>query len=286
MRACDSGVVPSSSRLSPARYIGAALLCVLAFVALYVFFVRDATGQALDQLAFNGAEDGTAGATVTLSLLDIIPSVMVGVGAVVSLIIALVRRAWFPLAVGVASAAAAVITTQLLKNIVLTRPDLGVDGYVSNSFPSGHTTVAAASALMVFLVASPHTRWLAGTFGAAFAVAAGVSTLVSLWHRPSDVIAALLVVAFWGCVGGAVLTRAGGRQRAIRTPTPAKVGLRLQTWIAVLAGVVTAVAAGIGATGAFGISDAPVAYLGAVTAIVAVGFALAITATRLFDRLP
>ena len=40
------------------------------------------------------------------------------------------------------------------------------------------------------------------------------------------------------------------------------------------------------ATGAFGSSAAPVAYLGAVTAIVAVGFVLAISATRLFDRLP
>jgi len=83
-----------------------------------------------------------------------------------------------------------------------------------------------------------------------------------------------------------VLTRAGGRQRAARTPTPARVGLRLQTWIAVLAAVVTAVAVGIAATGAFGSSAAPVAYLGAVTAIVAVGFVLAISATRLFDRLP
>jgi membrane-associated phospholipid phosphatase len=277
--------VPSISRLTPTRYIGAALLCVVAFAALYLFFVRDVTGQAIDQLAFNGAEDGTTGTTVTQRLLDLIPSVMVAVGAIVSLVIATVRRAWFPLVVAVTAAMAAVVTTQLLKNVVLTRPDLGVDGYDPNSFPSGHTTVAAASALVVFLVASPHTRWLAGTIGAAFAVVAGVSTLVSLWHRPSDVIAALLVVAFWGCVAGAVLTRSGGRQRA-RTPTPARVGLKLQTWIAVLAGLVTAAAAGIGATGAFGISDAPVAYLGAVTAIVAVGFVLAITATRLFDRLP
>ena len=275
------------SRLTPTRYIGAAVLCILAFGGLYLFFVRDETGQAIDQLAFNGAENGTTGTEVTRSLLDLIPSVMVAVGAIVSLVIAAVRRAWFPLVVGVGSALAATVTTQLLKNVFLTRPDLGVDGYVSNSFPSGHTTVAAASALIVFLVASPHTRWLAGTLGAAFAVAAGVSTLVSLWHRPSDVIAALLVVSFWGCVGGAVLTRAGGRQRARRTPTPAKVGLRLQSWIAVLAAVVTAAAVGVGATGAFGMtSAAPMAYLGAVTAIVAVGFALAITATRLFDRLP
>ncbi|MEC5183997.1 membrane-associated phospholipid phosphatase [Cryobacterium sp. MP_3.1] len=278
--------MPSISRLTPTRYIGAASLCVLAFVALYLFFVRDVAGQVIDQLAFNGAEDGSTGTTVTRQLLDLIPSVMVAVGAVVSLIIAAVRRAWFPLVVAVSAATAAVVTTQLLKNVILTRPELGVDGYVPNSFPSGHTTVAAASALVVFLVASPHTRWLAGTIGAAFAVAAGVSTLVSLWHRPSDVIAALLVVAFWGCVAGAVLTRSGGRQRTARTPTPARVGLKLQTGIAVLAGIVTAVAAGIGATGAFGISDAPVAYLGAVTAIVAVGFVLAITATRLFDRLP
>ncbi|WEO76512.1 phosphatase PAP2 family protein [Cryobacterium sp. SO2] len=276
----------SFSRLTPTRYLGAAVLCVAAFVGLYLFFVRDSAGQAIDQLAFNGAEDGTTGMAVTKRLLDLIPSVMVAVGATVSLVIAAVRRAWFPLAVAVGSAMAAVVTTQLLKNVFLTRPDLGVDGYVSNSFPSGHTTVAAASALVVFLVASPHTRWLAGTFGAAFAVAAGVSTLVSLWHRPSDVIAALLVVSFWGCIGGAVLTRSGGRQRAARTPTPARVGLKLQTWIAVLAAIVTAVAVGIGATGAFGSSAAPVAYLGAVTAIVAVGFVLAITATRLFDRLP
>ncbi|POH69866.1 MULTISPECIES: phosphatase PAP2 family protein [Cryobacterium] len=278
--------MPSISRLTPTRYIGAALLCVVAFVALYSFFVRDVAGQAIDQLAFNGAEDGSTGTTVTRQLLDLIPSVMVAIGAIVSLIIATVRRAWFPLVVAVSAAMVAVVTTQLLKNVILTRPELGVDGYVPNSFPSGHTTVAAASALVVFLVASPHTRWLAGTIGAAFAVAAGVSTLVSLWHRPSDVIAALLVVAFWGCVAGAVLTRSGGRQRSARTPTPARVGLKLQTGIAVLAGIVTAVAAGIGATGAFGISDAPVAYLGAVTAIVAVGFVLAITATRLFDRLP
>lgn len=276
----------SFSPLTPTRYIGAAVLCVVAFVALYLFFVRDEAGQAIDQLAFNGAEDGTTGMALTQRLLDLIPSVMVAVGAVVSIAIAVVRRAWFALIVAVASATAAVVTTQLLKNIVLTRPDLGVDGYVSNSFPSGHTTVAAASALVVFLVASPHTRWLAGTIGAAFAVAAGVSTLVSLWHRPSDVIAALLVVSFWGCVGGAVLTRSGGRQRAARRPTPARVGLRLQTWIAVLAAVVTAIAVGIAATGAFGSSAAPLAYLGAVTAIVAVGFALAISATRLFDRLP
>jgi membrane-associated phospholipid phosphatase len=275
------------SRLTPTRYLAAAALCVVAFVALYIFFVRGEAGQAIDQLAFNGAEDGTTGTVVTRNLLDLIPSVMVAVGAVVSLVIAMVRRAWFALVVAVGTALAATVTTQLLKNVFLTRPDLGVDGYVSNSFPSGHTTVAAASALVVFLVASPNTRWLAGTLGAAFAVAAGVSTLVSLWHRPSDVIAALLVVSFWGCVGGAVLTRAGGRASRARTPTPARVGLRLQSWIAAIAAIVTAAAAGIGATGAFGVtSAAPVAYLAAVTAIVAVGFLLAITATRLFDRLP
>lgn len=275
------------SRLTPTRFIGAALLCVAVFAALYLFFVRDETGQAIDQLAFNGAENGTTGSEVSGGLLDLIPSVMVAVGVIVSLVIAAVRRAWFPLIVAVGSALAATVTTQLLKNVVLTRPDLGVDGYVSNSFPSGHTTVAAASALAVFLVASPGTRWLAGTLGAAVAVAAGVSTLVSLWHRPSDVIAALLVVSFWGCVGGAVLTRAGGRQRNLRAAAPARVGLRVQSWIAVPAAVVTAAAAGVGATGAFGVSSAaPMAYLGAVTAIVAVGFVLAITATRLFDRLP
>lgn len=273
----------STSRLTPTRYVVAALVCAVAFVALYLFFIRGVSGQAIDQLAFSGAEDGTTGTEVTHNLLDLIPSVMVAIGALLSLVITAVRRAWFQLIVAVAAATAAMVTTQLLKNVFLTRPDLGVDGYVYNSFPSGHTTVAAASALVVFLVASPRTRWLAGILGGAFAVAAGVSTLVSLWHRPSDVIAGLLVVSFWGCVGGAVLTRTGGRQSA-RRPAPARVGLRLQSWIAVLAGIVTAVAAGLGVTGVFGKDS--MAYLGAVTAIVAVGFLLTIAATRLFDRLP
>lgn len=279
--------MPQFSRLNPIRYVVAAVLCAVAFAALYLIFVRSQSGQAIDQLAFSGAENGSTGTSVTLRLLDLIPSVMVLAGAIVSILIAWARSAWFALIVGVGAAVAAIITTQLLKNVLLTRPDLGIEGYEPNSFPSGHTTVAAASALVIFLVAGPRLRWLAGTIGAAIAVAAGVSTLVSLWHRPSDVIAALLVVAFWGCIAGAVLTRTGVRSRADAAPTPARLSLRVQSWIAVLAALVTAAAAGIGATGAFGVNSlAPVAYLGAVTAIVAVGFALAITATRLFDRLP
>src|SRR5690606_25579523 len=49
------------------------------------------------------------------------------------------------------------------------------------------------------LIAVPR-RWrpLVAVAGAAYTAATGVSTLVGQWHRPSDVVAAILVVLAWG----------------------------------------------------------------------------------------
>ena len=301
--------LPRSLTRGTLGYAVGAVLTTLAFIGLYLFFVRSHVGQEADQLAYDGAEFGRRSITPFAGrLLDSVPDVSVAFGVLLTAVIAFVRRNWRTLLVALVAAAAATASAQLLKYGILDRPDLGVEGYAGNSFPSGHTTVAAASALVVFLVASPRMRPMVAGWGTAFAVLAGVATLANQWHRPSDVIAALLWVALWGCLAGAVLAWPGvgivGRADAA---TPADVpstvtrraftGLRQSTirlvrWLSIGCGALSAAAllatlvlnsslfASVGTLGTV------VAYLGGVAAIVSAGLVLALSGTRLFARLP
>ncbi|WP_241988827.1 phosphatase PAP2 family protein [Cryobacterium sp. TMT1-2-2] len=285
-------------------YVAGAALTTVAFIGLYLFFVRSHAGQEADQLAYDGAEFGRRSITsFTGRMLDSVPDIAVAFGVVLTAVIALVRRNWRTLVVALVAAAAATASAQLLKYGILARPDLAVEGYAGNSFPSGHTTVAAASALVVFLVSSPRMRPMVAGWGTAFAVLAGVATLANQWHRPSDVIAALLWVAFWGCLAGAVLAwpRVGVvPQTDAAVPSsrwPAFTGLRQSTigvvrWLSIGCGAISVVAfivtlvldsslfERVGTLGTI------VAYLGGVAAIVTAGLLLALSGTRLFARLP
>jgi hypothetical protein len=87
-------------------------------------------------------------------------------------------------------------TSWLLKSR-LPRPAL--DGFpMSNSFPSGHTTAATSVAFALVLVLPLAIRGLVALIGAAYAAVIAVATVWAEWHRPSDTIAALLVVLAWG----------------------------------------------------------------------------------------
>ena len=99
--------------------------------------------------------------------------------------------------------AGANLTTQVLK-AGLYRPMYGVD-QVGNSFPSGHTTAAAAVAVALVFVLPSRVRGIGAVLGAAFAGLVGVATLSAGGHRPSDAIAAMLVVGGWACAAGLVL---------------------------------------------------------------------------------
>jgi membrane-associated phospholipid phosphatase len=285
---CEGGMVRAHPMIRPLTFATPAIAVVAAFVALYLFFVRSYEGQLVDQLAYDGAEFGRRSvAPFAQQLLDALPTVSGVVGIVLTIVIALVRRNWLSLVVAFGAAGAAAATTQILKYAVLSRPDLGVEGYASNSFPSGHTTVAASSALAVFLISSPRLRPVVAAWGAGFTVLAGVSTLANQWHRPSDVIAALLVVAFWGCAGGFTLSVLGGGTRAALAPA-GRSGTR-RWWVVVPFLLVSLVAFLITFHSASSANEAPntlVAYVGGATAIIASGLTLALLGTRTFSRLP
>ncbi|HEY5515363.1 MAG TPA: phosphatase PAP2 family protein [Pengzhenrongella sp.] len=161
-------------------------------------FVATSAGQRVDQAVFEGARFGSNRLwQVAGPVLDVISVPSVAVVLVAAVLIAVVRRRW-GLALQVALlVGGANLTTQLLKNFVLERPDLGATSVFSNTLPSGHTTAAASVSAALVFVLPPRARPWAAVFGAVFTAATGVSTLVGRWHRPSDVVAAVLVVLAW-----------------------------------------------------------------------------------------
>ena len=91
---------------------------------------------------------------------------------------------------------------------MIVRPDFGVDverAAAGNSLPSGHTTVAASVAIALVLVLPPRVRALGAFLAAVYTALAGVATMSAGWHRPSDAMAALLIVGGWTAAVGLLL---------------------------------------------------------------------------------
>jgi hypothetical protein len=103
----------------------------------------------------------------------------------------------------------AVATTEVLKLVVLGRPDLlGVnDPLPTPSFPSGHATVAMSLAVAFTLVVPARIRGVTALGGLAYACLVGTGTVTAGWHRPSDVMGAFLVVMLWAGIAAAALIR-------------------------------------------------------------------------------
>lgn len=188
------------------QHIFALLLCIAALIASIWFFVMTPLGQRLDETAYT--EYSYHFLTVqpqSLTILDQIPAAA-GTFATVGLIFVLVwKHRFVPALVGLGVALAANATTQILKNVVIYKPDFGIQEASLNSAPSGHTTFAAASVSLLFLASPKRLRPTVAVIGMFFTLAAGYSTVVNGWHRPSDVITAILVTTCWSVIGLAFL---------------------------------------------------------------------------------
>lgn len=277
-------VVSEGKRLKAAPFVVSAFVLAALFVALYLFFVRTYVGQIVDERAFIGANASQDSITkFSSALLNVLPVVAIGAGLIAALVIAAVRRNWRVLIVAAIAVAGANLSTELLKYTVLSRPHTGATYPLSNSFPSGHTTVAASVSLALFLVSSARARPYVAMGGVLFSVAAGTFLLVSQWHRPSDVIAGFVVVAFWACVAGCILSWS-------RIPAPEKPSRSRLVFLWWLAGAFAAIAVvtflvsflTVDQTG----SHLRIAYFGGISAITAVGLTFAASGNRLFRGLP
>jgi len=195
--------------------VGVALWLVLVgaadavgVVALWRFFVRTERGQEIDTIALTGNSIGQRRVgIITDTVLNTMSVVSIAAAIAAVVFIALLRGRIGLALVSLLFIAGANLTTQVLK-AGLYRPIYGVDearDQAGNSFPSGHTTAAAAVAVALVFVLPARVRGIGAVLGAAFAGLVGVATLSAGWHRPSDAVAAMLVVGGWACLAGLVL---------------------------------------------------------------------------------
>jgi membrane-associated phospholipid phosphatase len=217
-----------------------ALVSAAGVAATYQVFVLRSLGQSVDTAALQGADVGHPRAVEIMSrALDGTTLVSLVVACLAAALIGLVRRR-LDLAVGAAVlVAGANLSTRLLKTR-LDRPDL--DGFPApNSFPSGHTTAAASVAFALILVLPVAIRGMVSLIGAGYVAVIAVATVWAEWHRPSDTVAALLVVLAWGGAIALVL-----RVRRLRVPVQATRKSRFSPLLFLVTATITTVAAAAG----------------------------------------
>jgi membrane-associated phospholipid phosphatase len=192
----------------------AGLLLVLAvaqaagFYVVWRFFVHTERGQLLDTAALTGNTIGRQHIDDLVgSVLNAMSVAALLVTTVVIGFIALIRGRVTLAVVATLFIAGANASVQGLKHAI-DRPDFGVDperAAAGNSLPSGHAAVAMSFAVALALVLPPRMRGAGAVLGAGYAALVGVATLSAGWHRPSDAVAAMLVVGAWAAAAGVLL---------------------------------------------------------------------------------
>lgn len=202
------GVRPALTRLAA---ILAGHLVVLGGV--YLVTVHTVTGRSVADASLRGAIAARPLLSGTVqTILDVVSvASLLGAMAVVA-IIALVRLARIDglLALGILVGSNA--STWLLKNVILTRPDLDLDEVAPatlNSLPSGHATAVFSAVAALVFVTPRSWRDATAAVGAGYAALTGLATMLAGWHRASDSAAAFLVVGAWTTAAVAVVLLLG-----------------------------------------------------------------------------
>jgi membrane-associated phospholipid phosphatase len=224
-------------------------LQIVAFEAVRRVFVTTVPGQQLDAIALAGNSIGQGHVSGLVStILNTVSALSVIAATIAIGFIALMRRRVLLAAVATLMVVGANATTQVLK-AVTERPELGIDmarAAAGNSLPSGHTTVTTSVAVALVLVLPAAVRGLAALVGAGVAAVTGVATLSAGWHRPSDAVAAFLVVGAWAAAAGLVLIVARRVSGASAEAGPAGNGHPKAVLTLLMVGLAALVVAGLG----------------------------------------
>lgn len=184
----------------------AALLCAL----LYVAAVLTPAGQFVGDLILYGRpRSGGRVRLLASETLETINLTMLIVATLALAAIAIARGQPRLAAAVVIAIGGANLTSQVLKHVVLERPNLLGDAAfaVGNSFPSGHVTVAASLVLGALLVAPRALRAIAAIGGAGYVALVGMSTIAAGWHRLDDALGAVLIALSWSAFVAAGVAR-------------------------------------------------------------------------------
>ncbi len=186
-----------------------ALALISVFVLVYVLTVRTLEGRLLGDAALRGAlltSSRLSGTTERVLDAVSVASLLATVALIA--VIALVRLARMPGLAALTILVGSNVSTLILKNYVLARPDLGANEITPatlNSLPSGHATAAFSAVVALVFVLPREWRLTTAVFGSAYATITGLATMAAGWHRAGDSIAAFLLVGVWGMFAAAVL---------------------------------------------------------------------------------
>lgn len=259
-----------------------ALLLVLAAAqlagvfVLHRAFVRTVAGRYVDAVSITGAGIGLAHfERLVHAVLDVVSVASVVAAVLVVMFVALLRRRFLLATAATVLVVGSILTTEVLKLYVFSRPPMEkalpnlVEGSAENTLPSGHTTIALSVAVAFVLVVPSAFRGLAALAGAGYAAVTGVATLSAQWHRPSDVVAACLVVGAWAAGVAAVsILLSAHREPEPMTGRPAAALLGLITIVTLAVGVMGLVMTERVRPGAMDHSGLLVGYAGGAAAIV------------------
>lgn len=177
-----------------------AVLFLAGFVGVYWLGVHTVDGQRYDDLVWLSLQQAGVPSVLDSSANPwsfAYSPLVIGASAAVALIaliIAAFRRRWWLIGQMVVFGGLCVGGAEALKEF-LPREQLDPSlNNPANTLPSGHAVMAAA-AMAALLLALPRVlRWVGALLGAVLASGVGVAVIVGQWHRPSDVVAALMLV--------------------------------------------------------------------------------------------
>ena len=178
----------------------------VALVLLYLLMVQTETGQDLDSAAHTTPVPTPGlGAGPADRLLKAIDAGSIFLGTILIAGIGLMRRQPILALVPLVVIGGSLGLAEVLKHLVFERPDLLAVFDTNNSYPSGHTTIAASFGIAALLVVPAWMRPAVAVGAFAYASAVGLASVAAGWHRPSDVVGAyLLTVAVAALVAAAV----------------------------------------------------------------------------------
>jgi membrane-associated phospholipid phosphatase len=184
---------------------------------VYVVAVRTAWGQYIDQRAYRTllGTGETAdlphvvglGSITDYRLWTVAAALVIGLGL-------LAGRRW-SLPVLLALPIAGILASQFLRDEVFLRPDFVGDGWLVNTFPSGHAAAAAGCVAAIVRAAPRRLAPVLAVLGAGWLTLVGQDLMVWGWHRPSDLIGSILVAA--AVVHLVPATRGSGADHGSRT---------------------------------------------------------------------
>lgn len=196
-----AGAVRGSRR----GWLMAGAVCALAFVGLYVWTVRTEAGQWLDIRLFSKAQTSNDLVVDAAGLARRGLPLILAAAYVVVAGVALLRGHLRLLVVTAMMVLLSAGLARGLRDVVLDRPYLGDHGYLENTFPAGHVTVAVALAVALAMLVPVHRRSLARVMAGVVVlvvVVASMASVIGHAHRPSDVLGAVLLA---GAVAGAAM---------------------------------------------------------------------------------